>query len=856
MSTVTFDTRNLQHVQFLPEWRGQQADCPTERRAHLPVLGNGGHRLEILRKFVYKTKLKVYHDVQQQIAKIDTTGKDKVEGHPHAMLIKVEIASNKNQVQVPENAQNSLASFFDALNAEPSVSADIIKKVMHTILNTDSKGQRVSNALTSVDLTCAYSRLCYNHYFRHDMPFSISALKRWLRVAGAYAIIYINWMALTFELLFSSHPLTEFPDITSNYDSYFSTEDSVGMLEEVRLNLYKFDKLQFSDKQVRFDILDDELYSCLAQANNLYKDRLDIFGLNHEQMTDSIKLQSQELFQTYVQTLYAGITTWLDKTKPKYLNDQTATAILHNFKNKCLWITAGQVGANYFHPAYDTCHPLVITEFLIPVCDVMIEHEESLVMIASQFEPLAESILTMTQYQPGAPTLYSLLWDIQTRQYPNAKPHEHIVAINIWLGTMFRSRFSGLEDIRRIHTEINRDGKNKPSYLEDTPKLTGPAGDDPILQGMDKVGNLLGAIMDMDNPNIKKGERKSVRDCWDALTSPNGDYVPTNCHVLRLALKKTLYTWKTSNIVKGSKSRTVMLRKLARSFWIASHAPYAVVGGSEEEDNMPAVYEGWDAVYFRKPRIAHMLHAMNGWHTWYILGPTDVVSGEDLTQDSLTSGFIEDLTIYRSMRSLDTQIMGANHTLKTVCDLFMKNPLFHCISTHPQTRQPVKTLKKPVAKVLQTLYEVCDEELGHTAKYLLQDEYDYDRDLSKQNLEKIHTQIVVLHRGFVTPSHDDLASWHSPDNMEVLNSTERHVDPDLARLENARLKRSKAGEKPVAGEKRVRAISGTKTVKSACLTAARLSKAPAKNEISATQQVRDEELIQRIKKLDDKEQGE
>ncbi|KAG6863045.1 hypothetical protein C0993_000425, partial [Termitomyces sp. T159_Od127] len=272
---------NLCILCFQPGLHGVTSDSPAEQCAQLPILANGGHQLEVLQQFVYQDKLKVYQQILDQLAIIDTKGKgawscealgveletlkhelldvtwiakvldrDAIEAHPQATLIKTEIASNKNQFQVLEKAKNSLTMFFDALNADPEKGTGAIDKVLRTVVEqTDSKTQRICTVLSSTDLAYAYARLCYNHYFRFDMPFSIQALKRWRCTSSAYGVVYINWMALTFEILFSAHDLTDFPNLSNAPEGYFASPQSKKPYKKAMQGIRAFDELPFSEKQ-------------------------------------------------------------------------------------------------------------------------------------------------------------------------------------------------------------------------------------------------------------------------------------------------------------------------------------------------------------------------------------------------------------------------------------------------------------------------------------------------------------------------------------------------------------------------------------------------------------------------------
>lgn len=314
------------------------------------------------------------------------TYSDRLYGHTEAALMKLELASNKVEFHVEEKLQNSLALFFDALNAHIGLNADNIYKVLRAVVQiAGSKGQRMAQALSSLHLTYAYSRLCYNNYFRREMPFSTASLKRWRRAIGAYAIVYINWMALMFEFLFSAHLLTQLPDITQSYETYFNDDESHQVRHQVRADLKTFDDLSFYDKQVRLDLLDDEFYGCLLRAHSIYKDHWNLFGFNQDQMTEALQIEYTELFDKYYHQIVTHIRKWVHNTRAKHANDAVATKIIHQLENKIHWLLAGQIGAEYYHPCYATRHPLVITEFIIPLCDSMAEHEQSLVWVRDPY---------------------------------------------------------------------------------------------------------------------------------------------------------------------------------------------------------------------------------------------------------------------------------------------------------------------------------------------------------------------------------------------------------------------------------------------------------------------------------------
>lgn len=101
--------------------------------------------------------------------------------------------------------------------------------------------------------------------------------------------------------------------------------------------------------------------------------------------------------------------------------------------------------------------------------------------------------------------------------------------------------------------------------------------------------------------------------------------------------------------------------------------------------------------------------------------------------------------------------------------------------------------------------------MGHTAKHLLQTEYDYEANLSLENRQMIHDRLLVLHEQQVTPTFRDLSEWHSPNNMADLVKTEQSKDPDLERLQLARAKRGKITMKQHPAEKIMRRVGDIPT---------------------------------------------
>lgn len=75
-NSVTFDTSNLQTIQFNAGWAGLTLEkCTAAQRHAMPVLANGGYRLDLMRQYMYAKKLKVYDGLLKDIAKIDETNK-------------------------------------------------------------------------------------------------------------------------------------------------------------------------------------------------------------------------------------------------------------------------------------------------------------------------------------------------------------------------------------------------------------------------------------------------------------------------------------------------------------------------------------------------------------------------------------------------------------------------------------------------------------------------------------------------------------------------------------------------------------------------------------------------------------
>ncbi|KAG6863006.1 hypothetical protein C0993_000539, partial [Termitomyces sp. T159_Od127] len=314
-------------------------------------------------------------------------------------------------------------------------------------------------------------------------------------------------------------------------------------------------------------------------------------------------------------------------------------------------------------------------------------------------------------YPPGTPTLYSLLWDVECANNKEATKYQHMEAINLWLSVLYCFWFLALEDVQQINLEINIQGKNKPPYIDGAPRLPGKT---PDHHGMKNIVGLLGAIVDEEDTSIQlkpkpkeKEERLGVEEWYvELVTGDETECMSTNHWLMKQALALTRHQWKTKELKCGIKGQTSALCKIACWFWITTHTPYAwLVHDKGPATETGEVYEGWDSVYLKKAWVAAMFAVFDPWTTWYKLGPIDNPDAEDLNEQDQEGGNIEDLAMFHSMRSLDGQIASANHALKTMNDIFMKNPLFHCIVTDPKTNKPVKMLKRPVICILQCLYE-------------------------------------------------------------------------------------------------------------------------------------------------------
>ncbi|KAG6884380.1 hypothetical protein C0992_006442 [Termitomyces sp. T32_za158] len=750
MESITFNTARVTRIEFQPEWRGRTADtCTAAEREQLPLLANGGHRLDLLREMVYAEKLKVYNDLVKQLAQIEDSGKgrtaygplderrdelrreleevtwiaqildlDKIEAHSDARLIKIELASNKTQFQVQEKALNSLILFFDALNSMPGISVINISTALRAVVeHTETSGKQIVTALSSVDMTYAYARLCFNHYFRHDMPFSLNTLRRWRRVVSVYAIPYIRWMALTFEFLFSTHDLTLLEDVSSIHDTWFSSIESRPMKQFACNNLREFDMLDFSDKRVRFDLLDDDFYGCLLKAYDALKNKLDTFGLNSDQLSTVNEDEYAQLFVKYSSKLYSEVQVWVEQAKAHRSNDDDALAVLNHLLNKLYWLVSGQLGGEHFYPSYDTPHPIVITEFIIPICDTMVQHEESLILMAGQFEPMIQAFLAQTTYDAGTPTLYSVLRGIQYSYNGYAEPHEVDTAINSWIGSMFRFRFSGLEDIRRHHATCNQSnaGENKAPYLIKPKKSAAAKPNAREMAGIERIKNVLTHKLDM------------LLDEFDETATAE------------------------EQAAKAEEQAAVLDECMSK------------------------------------------------------------------------------------LESSNDRFDGLHRS-------FMENPIYHCYATDPNTRELVKTLKKGTANALETVYKACIEELGHSAKFILQPEYDYCEDLSVESQELIANRVVILHEMSAVPTLNELIKWHSPGNMRDMIRTENDADPDVARLKILREKRSKQVKKAPVEIDLLYAFKPRAQSKGA---RASVSQRVPKG-VSASQQARDEALMKRI----------
>ncbi|KAG6901331.1 hypothetical protein C0995_013516 [Termitomyces sp. Mi166 len=499
--------------------------------------------------------------------------------------------------------------------------------------------------------------------------------------------------------------------------------------------------------------------------------------------------------------------------------------------NKAHWIVDGQIGAHNFYPSYDTPHPLITSEFIIGVCDIMLEHEETLIFIAGLTEPLIQAILAQRNYKPGTPTLYSMLWQAYVNYTDDADTEDIVSAINLWIGTMFRFRLSQLEDIRRAHIKMNPKGKNIPPYMLTTPKFTSAAGDDPILTAMERIFDVLAAYHD--------ANREALKTTYNELYSSNDAvYVSTSHWLLKHAISNTTLKWQKLDIDKGAKNRTNVLRNLAYHFFIATHAIYA-------QKEQGVVYEGWDTEHLAGARFRDLINVLGeSWSFWVNLGPVKSDANSEANEQNFA--YAQDISQFHSMRNFDSQVASANDVTRTLYNLLMKNPLFHCYAVNPVTDQPEKTLKKSAAKLMDDLVQIAQEEVEHASKHLLQKEYDYDEPLSIENRKMIVDNLVKPHANSFTPSHKDLGSWHSPNNMTVLNRTERDINPDLARLDHARTLHLQRANKPKVEERTFRRLPTIAVAKV-------LQRAEASKRTGVSQQLRDAALIRMVESRVDRE---
>ncbi|KAG5722984.1 hypothetical protein E4T56_gene17915 [Termitomyces sp. T112] len=329
------------------------------------------------------------------------------------------------------------------------------------------------------------------------MPFSVTALACWHRASSAYAIVYFQWMALTFECLFSAHSLLDFPTLLSSED--FASDKFIQMQCKLHGQLWIFDGLDFSKKETQMDILDNQFYCLLKNASSIYWTNLDSFSYNLDQLDDNfVAKYEKEVFDVYMTSLLDNLDGWIKSAHAKFANDPVAEKIINAISNKLNWLTIAQLGHQLFYPRYNTAHPVVTAEFIMSVCDAMTEHEESMIMIAGLYEPLVQAMLSQTTYNIGSAMVYSVLWSAYKKQNPTAEPRKVQIAINNWLGTLFQFCHSALEDIHCYNNANHPKEKNAPPYLFNKviPLLTGPPNGDPHLEAMEEMIPILAAIID------------------------------------------------------------------------------------------------------------------------------------------------------------------------------------------------------------------------------------------------------------------------------------------------------------------------------------------------------------------------
>ncbi|KAG6815370.1 hypothetical protein H0H87_002495, partial [Tephrocybe sp. NHM501043] len=790
LSSVTFQANMLHRIAFKEEYQGLTKDKATaEQEAKLWVLADGGHRTGSIFYVVLEPLFKALKAITSQIdgakKKMDSsTGQQekatfelhqklvsqrqelltKINGetwvanmidrealgkHEEKDAIIAYMSGNRSVSYIPETESSVLVKLFDYLNqtSDPGNPANITKSLSILTGEGTPSVKKMRASLFNIAVTKSYARACLNPVLRARLDFPSSALDRYRRVTSVYVASWINYMALFYEVLFSSSPHVNWGRAPSERD-----EDRAMRIAMATELLQRFDESK-DDKQIRTDICDTRFVDAMASHLKAWK-RVEFFhGLEKMDMDEATATQWTQAMSVYFESTDSSVNSWIGEKRAQYANDSMALEILDSIRSKLEWLSTTDIAAPWIPATGRSPYPH--TEFILSVAKSMDAHAESQVFLMQVWDGAAFYALRQQMLSAFMPTISTMMEDLVKVNNPKFTSFERRRAVNAYLAVLYRRRNTSLAEMTSKH------GRKPPAFMADFPHLTTvpTRGSEPELFQIHAVTKIVTAI-------VGGKPEDEIEELYEDESLCGGTGEKANQEDTGSMDGRLEGGFENQRHKRDSENST------------------SDIDNDQDHEAFPALYLGNRTIR----SLVDELLAVDGWKkSWYKLRRAPALTQEEAKDetDDLQARIAE-APVLDAMDSLALDANKIGHSLR---NLLRKSAVFSC-SAIQLDGTPAIVLKPSALRILKLMHEMAIEELEETSKHVLITPYKLGDKLSAKNKAAIAERLEDFHiQKEQEPTLHELFAWHSADNMVEVIRAQIDPDPELTRLMKQREKR-------------------------------------------------------------------
>ncbi|KAG6877331.1 hypothetical protein C0993_008519 [Termitomyces sp. T159_Od127] len=725
-----------------------------ESLSWFPVLLDGGHRMDLVQKRIYgdaidmytsateRLKTDVQGDLETWQTQRDTARKvlsktvwlaqvydmPRLLRHKRSQDIINHLTSNKPLYQVKENDENLVLMACDTILNATEEPIDALAFYLSECLDiTSTMNTRIKAGLCNPRATSALAELMRFPWYRtHGIKaFTSNVLSTWSRVALPLVVPYIEWAGLALKVLSSTHKYA----ISIPYPEECAITSDV--TRSINDDLEQFNELSAPEQELYPDFLDDEFFDMLAR---LYGQHLAahfyLFGTNLDLQPIEIRENYEGAWKKYIADLRENCVTWIRSRQLELTaeEDRPLLTLLDRLPDRLRWLIEAQVAASYHHPKLATPTPLIVPDFICRVAKNLALHEEGLIQILSQFEPLAHYVLRTAQGHSVTKRTYTkLIEELMFKRYKNKVPSESNIrrAICAFVGVVLVHRNVGLESMRSVngvHLKTNRE--LPPEYHAEIFDTKNEA-----------LTGAVNALISICRMAQQRGVKRIDETTWFALNST--DIAPTSQNLITLILNHTAVPWDLHALAQpGSANGNNYYRMLCIYIYFVARVVYTKSAGPKYN------IIGHEYGLFRRPEVHAIVDDIlqipwdpdrdfaPAFQTWHTLGDADM-EGVNVAHENATQQY----AVFRQ-----TLVQDANAMVNDVFKKMMRSNLFSLSITGANSRK-VRVLKRESRSLLERLIEVTRNELVNVSRYEYATEDVPYPELSEQDVRLITSRL-------------------------------------------------------------------------------------------------------------------